>query len=83
MQLSNLSKLISTSVLALTLTMPAGIALSQERNESVDRNLNQAEQNLDNAGENLQQAGEAVGESIQNTGEAAQEGSAKITFALR
>jgi hypothetical protein len=70
----NLSKLTATTVLALTIALPTGQALSQEKQQTVDRNLNQAEQNLDNTGENLKDAGKSFGNSVENTGEAAGQG---------
>ena len=70
----NLTKLTATTILALSIAFPAGNALSQDKDKTVDRNLNQAEQNLDNAGENLKDAGGALGNSIKNTGEAAGQG---------
>ena len=47
----NLSKLVATTVLALAIALPTGQVLSQEKQQNVDTNLNQAEQNIDNAGE--------------------------------
>ena len=70
----NLTKLTTTTIVALSIAFPAGNALSQDQDQTVDRNLNQAEQNVDNAGENLKDAGGALGNSIKNTGEAAGKG---------
>ncbi len=70
----NLTKLTTTTIIALSLTLPAGAAFGQEREETVDQNLNQAEQDIDNVGENLKDAGKAFGNSIENTGEAAEQG---------
>ncbi len=70
----NLSKLAATTVLALTIALPTGQVLSQEKQQNADINLSQAEQNIDNAGENLKDAGKSLGNSVENTGEAAGQG---------
>jgi ABC-type transporter Mla subunit MlaD len=62
-----LSKLTAAAILALTIALPTGQVLSQEKDQTVDTNLNQA-------GENLQDAGKALGNSVDNTGEAAKQG---------
>jgi hypothetical protein len=61
----NFTKLTTTTIIALSLALPAGAAFSQER--TVDPNLNQAQQDINNAGENLKDAG-------RNTGAAAERG---------
>lgn len=70
----NLTKISTTTILSILLAFPATSVLSQEKEETVNQNLNQAEQNIDNVGENLKDAGKALGNSVGNTGEAAEQG---------
>ena len=70
----NLTKLTTATIIAISMTISAGTAMSQEKDGTVDSNLNQAEQNVDNTGENLKDAGKSLGNSVQNTGEAAGKG---------
>jgi hypothetical protein len=67
----NLTKLAASTIIALTFTMSASVALAQDKGNTVDNNLDQAGQNMDNAGENLKDAGSSFGNSVENTGEAA------------
>lgn len=76
----NLTKLITT-ILALSLTLSAGTALSQEKQETIKGNLEQAEQNIDSVGKNLKDAGKAAEEGLANTAAAAEEGLANTAEA--
>ena len=70
----NLIKLTTTTVIALTFALSSGAAFAQDKGETVDKNLNQAEQNVDNLGDNLKDAGKSFGNTVGNTGEAAGQG---------
>lgn len=70
----NLTKLTTNTIIALTVTLSASAAFAQDKRETVDQNLNQAEQNIGNVGENLKDAGKSFGNSLENTGEAAEQG---------
>lgn len=70
----DLIKLATATIITLSMTLTPSMVLSQEQEQTVDQNLNQAEQNIDNAGENLKDAGKSLGNSIENTGEAAGQG---------
>ncbi len=70
----NFTKLTAATMIALSVALPAGNAFSQDKGDTVDQNLNQAEKNIDNVGENLKDAGGALGNSVENTGEAAGQG---------
>ena len=70
----NLTKLATATIISLSLALPTGAALAQEKNGTANQNLNQAGQNVDNAGENLKDAGGALGKGVKNTGQAAGQG---------
>jgi hypothetical protein len=54
MNLTNLTNLTASTILALAIVLPTGQVLSQEQETTVNTKANQTEQNIDQIGENLQ-----------------------------